>query len=275
MRRYSVTSMLEMAFVLAITPALIAQSTEKARLGTAKAIPDLSGIWDVPNDDGNRPANALLCGEPACRAITGLRPAPQMSKNLEEPQMLPWAEEKYKSVREGVKDPNAFSNQRLNPSWGGCLPEGPSESTRRRGFELVQLSDVVLMLFDHDHAVRRIYMDGRPLPRDVKPTWMGYSVGKYDGDALVVETTGISDKAWIDVQGHPHSDALRVTERIRRVDSKTLEDQFTFNDPKAYSKPWVKVTLHHLRPPGPNVWDSTECEELLQVGTHYSAELTR
>jgi len=273
MRRYSVGSMLVVAAALAISPALWAQTP--GRQGSGRDIPNLSGIWEVPIDSSPRPANTLLCGEGACRQLLGLPPPQQLSKNLEEPQMLPWAEEKYKSVREGIKDPNAFSNQRFNPSWGGCMPEGPTESTRRRGFELVQFPDVVLMLFDHDHAVRRIYIDGRPLPRDVKPTWMGYSVGKYDGDALVVETTGISDKAWIDVQGHPHSDSLRVSERIRRVDQNTLEDQLTFADPKTYNKPWVKSALHHLRPPGPNIWDSTECEELLQVGTHYSAESAR
>ena len=185
--------------------------------------------------------------------------------------MLPWAEELYKSVREGVTDPNAFSRQALNPSWGGCMPEGPSESTRRRGFELVQFPDAVLLLLDHDHAVRRIYLDGKH-HADVKPSWMGHSIGRYDGQTLVVDTVGISDKAWIDVQGHTHTDALHVTERIRRVDQNTLEIEMTFSDPKTYAKPWTKRVLHHLRPPGPNIWDSAECEELLQLGTHYSVE---
>jgi len=152
------------------------------------------------------------------------------------------------------------------------MPEGPTESTRRRNFELVQFPDVVLMLFDHDHAVRRIYVDGRGHPDRPGLTWMGHSIGQYEGDTLVAETTGISDKAWIDVQGHPHTDALRVQERFRRLDQNTLEVQLTFNDPNTYIQPWTKTSLHRLRSPGPNIWDSTECEELLRMGTHYSAE---
>ena len=185
--------------------------------------------------------------------------------------MLPWAEQQYKAVREGLTDPNAFARQEFRPFWGGCMPEGPTESMRRRGFELVQFPDVVLLLFDHDHAVRRIYLDGKH-PADVKPTWMGHSIGRYDGQTLVVDTVGISDKAWIDVQGHPHTDALHVTERIRRLAPDTLEIEMTFNDPKTYTKPWTKQVLHELRPSGPSIWDSTECEELLRLGTHYSVE---
>ena len=194
-----------------------------------------------------------------------------MDKNPEEPQMLPWAEQQYKAVRAELQDPDANAPQSLNPFWGGCMPEGPSESTARRGFELLQFSDAVLLLFDHDHAVRRIYLDGKH-PADVKPTWMGHSIGRYDGQTLVVDTVGISDKAWIDAAGHPHTDALHVTERFRRVDDKTLEIEMTFNDPKTYAKPWTKQAIHRLRPAGANVWDSTECEELLRLGTHYSAE---
>ena len=265
--RFVVASLVGLA-VLTFSPGTQAQTAPPQ--GTSKDIPNLSGIWEVPLDRDSRPPGTELCANGGCRALYGLPAPTRMDKNTEEPQMLPWAQEKYNAVREGIKNPNTGAHQELSPSWGGCTPEGPSESTRRRGFELVQFPDVVLLLFDHDHAVRRIYVDGRALPRDVKPSWMGYSVGKYDGDALVAETTGISDKAWIDIEGHPHTDALRVTERIRRQDQKNLEIQMTFNDPQTYSKPWVKTAVHHLRPPGPNVWDSTECEELLELGTHYS-----
>ena len=254
--------------VLVFSPGISAQNAPPS--GAAKAIPNLSGLWDVPIDRGRGQA-AGLCGESACHALFGLPPPQRLDKNIEEPQMLPWAEELYKSVREGVTDPNAFSRQALNPSWGGCMPEGPAESMRRRGFELVQFPDVVLLLFDHDHAVRRIYLDGKH-PADFKPTWMGHSIGRYDGQTLVVDTVGISDKAWIDGAGHPHTDALHLTERIRRVGPTTLEIEMTFNDPKTYAKPWTKRVVHELRPAGANVWDSTECEELLQLGTHYSAE---
>ena len=236
------------------------------------AAPDLRGIWEIPNDLAVKGRLGDICAEPSCRALLKAPPLPRLDKNLDEPQMLPWAEQQYKSVREGVEGPNAFANQELRPFWGGCMPEGPAESMRRRAFEVVQFPDVVLLLFDHDHSVRRVYMDGRGHPAGMKPTWMGHSTGKYEGDALVVDTVGINDKAWIDVQGHPHTDALRLTERIRRPDQETLEIEITIDDSKTYAKPWRKQIVHKLRPPVQDVWDSTECEELLRMGTHFGAE---
>ena len=269
MRKHFVAAMLAGLLVLAFTPGIQAQTT--APSGTAKATPNLSGLWEVPPDLVPRPPGTELCANGGCRGAFRIPPPTQLDKNLEEPQMLPWAEQQFKAIRQNSRNDNGNPNQELNPAWGGCMPEGPTEAVRRRGFELVQFSDVVLLLFDHDHAVRRIYLDGKH-PADWKPTWMGHSIGRYDGQTLVVDTTGISDKAWLDIQGHLHSDALQVVERLRRLDPKTLEIEITFNDPKTYVKPWTKKTTHMLRPPGPNVWDSTECEELLQLGTHYSVQ---
>ena len=269
MRKWFIGSIVVLVALIVISRGMQAQTAPPS--GAAKAIPNLSGLWGTPLDFETLPPGTELCATGGCRGLLKLPPVPRMDKNLEEPQMLPAAEEKYKAVREGVQDPNANANQIWNPSWGGCMPEGPSEPTARRGFELVQFPDAVLLLFDHDHAVRRIYLEGKH-PADFKPTWMGHSIGRYDGQTLVVDTVGISDKGWIDGQGHPHTDALQVTERFRRVDEKTLEIEMTFNDPKTYAKPWTKRATHLLRPPGPNVWDSTECEELLRLGTHYSAE---
>jgi hypothetical protein len=253
--------------VFAFSPRIQAQTARPS--GADKAVPNLNGIWEAPGNATRRD----ICGEPACSALLGVQPpAARVDRNLDEPQMLPWAEQQYKSVREGVQDPNAFARGELRPFWGGCMPEGPAESVRRRAFELRQFPDVVLLLFGHDHAVRRVYMDRRGHPANGKTTWMGHAVGKYEGDTLVVDTVGINDKAWIDAQGHPHTDALRLTERFRRVDQDTLEIEMTIDDPKAYSKPWRKNIVHKLRPPGPDVWDQSECEELLEMETHYSAE---
>lgn len=253
-----------MVAVFAFSPRIPAQTP-----GTEKAVPNLTGIWDAPGNLARRD----ICGEPSCSALLGVQlPQRGADKNLDEPQMLPWAEEHFKVVRRGLADPQAMAPGPLRPFWGGCTPEGPGESMRRRGFEIVQFPDVVLLLFNHDHAVRRVYMDGRGHPPSGKPTWMGHSIGKYEADTLVVETVGIKDKGWIDAQGHPHTDALRLTERIRRVDRETLEIVMTIDDSKTYARPWRKQITHKLRPPGPDVWDSAECEELLRMGMHYGAE---
>ena len=95
------------------------------------------------------------------------------------------------------------------------------------------------MLFDELLHYRQIFTDGRGFPADFTPTWFGYSVGKRDGDALVVETIGLNEETWLDNAGHPHSEALRVTERFRRINPATLNIDITINDPKAYAKPWT------------------------------------
>ena len=98
------------------------------------------------------------------------------------------------------------------------------------------------MLFEAIHGYRQIFTDGRDFPKDPNPTWMGYSVGKWEGDAFVIQTIGFKDMAWIDNDGHPGSEALRVTERLRRKDFGHMDVQITIDDSKAYQKPWT-VTL--------------------------------
>ena len=95
------------------------------------------------------------------------------------------------------------------------------------------------MLFENNHWVRQIWMDGRAHPTDRAPNWMGHSIGKWDGDTLVVDLVGLNDLTWLDASGRPHSDALHVVERYRRIGHDTLEIELTFDDPKAYTKPWT------------------------------------
>jgi hypothetical protein len=101
---------------------------------------------------------------------------------------------------------------------------------------------------------------------------MGHSIGRYEGDTLVIETVGIKETAWIDGKGHPHTDALRVEERIRRISPDRLEIGVTIDDPKTYKKPWKMKLIKGLQASGSQFWDTGECEELLQMGTHFSAE---
>jgi hypothetical protein len=107
---------------------------------------------------------------------------------------------------------------------------------------------------------------------------MGHSIGRYDGDALVVDTIGISSingNRWIDLQGHPHSDALHLVERIRRANPNSLEVEVTIDDPKAYKNTWGKKIVRQLAAPGPRFWDEANCQELLRMGTHYGAEVKK
>lgn len=249
---------------------------ETADEEAAKTIPDLSGIWEEANERRHT-AQDDICGEPSCGALQNLpRPEPLII-TIEEPQMLPWAEEKYKAARSGIEDSNAFGPDETNPWFSACIPSGPAGLMLSPfvAFELRQFPDIVLLLYGDDHAVRRVYMDGRRHPAGLKPTWMGYSIGRYDGDTLVVDTVGIHDTPWIDPQGHPHSDALHLIERIRRVNQKSLEVEVTIDDPKAYKKAWRKKIVRELRRSGNRIFEDVLCEELLQMGTHYSAESPR
>ena len=95
------------------------------------------------------------------------------------------------------------------------------------------------MLYEVDNTHRQVYTDGRKLPADPQPAWLGYSVGKWEGDTLVVDTAGFNDQSWLDVTGHPHSEALRIQERFRRRDFGHMEVQVTIDDPKTFTKPFT------------------------------------
>jgi hypothetical protein len=101
---------------------------------------------------------------------------------------------------------------------------------------------MVMILYEAVHSFRQIFTDGRALPNQPNPTWMGYSVGHWEGDAFVVETAGFNDRGWLDNDGHPGTDALRVTERFQRRTVGNMDVVITIDDAKAYTKPWT-VTL--------------------------------
>ena len=126
----------------------------------------------------------------------------------------------------------------------GCLPIGyPLDALVSEFTKIIQTPRLMLMMIENDSITRQIHLDGRALPPDPLSTWFGYSAGKWDGDTLVVETTGFNDKAWLDLFGHPRSEAMHLTERFRRVDFGHLEATYTFDDPKMYTRPFsIKVT---------------------------------
>jgi hypothetical protein len=105
------------------------------------------------------------------------------------------------------------------------------------------------MIFEDDiPSHRTVYLDGRRHPKDPNPSWMGHSVGQWEGDALVVDTVGFNDKSWLGAQGHPHTEKLHVTERLRRPDLGHLEIEFTIEDPVTYAKPWIIKRVADLDP---------------------------
>jgi hypothetical protein len=127
-------------------------------------------------------------------------------------------------------------------------PAVPRINVSNHPFKILQMPGLVAILYETSNTFRQIFIDGRPLPKDPQPTWLGYSVGKWEGDTLVVETNGFNDRNWLDGdKGHPLSDALRVTERFRRIDFGHLEILVTIDDSKAYTKPFtVKESLNLL-----------------------------
>ena len=191
--------------------------------------------------------------------------------------MQPWAASRYREARAGLGSDIYQSGRDEQDPVFSCFPAGiPRVYTVPRPFEIQQFPDVMLMLFESDHWVRRIYVDGRGHPEGYPISWMGHSIGKYDGDALIADTIGMHDETWIDTLGHPHSEALRVVERFRRVDPTTLQIDFLFDDPETYTKPWTGKKIFQLAPPGFEVLEEVICEEWLEMGKRREpAEIVR
>ena len=164
----------------------------------------------------------------------------------QEPPFLPWAEEKYKSAKPGYGPRGTPDSE--DPILN-CVPPGvPRIMLIPFPMQVVQIPSEVIVLFEYDHYIRHIYMNRRDHPKELDLTWMGDSIGWWEGNTLVVDTIGLNDRTWLDQVGHPHSDALHVVERIRRIDHDTLQDEVTIDDPKAYQKSWTGQQVFKLRP---------------------------
>src|SRR5579863_2035915 len=166
---------------------------------------------------------------------------------LWQPELTPYRFDVIQDVKdEGVFRPAAKAlflqravNLRHDNPVTHCLPAGPQAifaAGSTRFYRIVQSPSVTALLYELGDF-RQIYTDGRQLPKDPNPTWMGYSIGHWEGDTLVVESAGFNDKTWLDMVGHPHSEYLRVTERFRRVDFGHMQVQVTFDDPETLTKP--------------------------------------
>jgi hypothetical protein len=124
-----------------------------------------------------------------------------------------------------------------------CKPSGgPRQFLTPYGLEIVEVADlqqIILMDLGGPHTYRRIYLDGRPHPKDIPPSYYGHSTGRWEGDTLVIETVGFNEKFWLDRQGTPHTEKLKMTEKLTRTDSNTIKYEVTIDDPGAYTKPWT------------------------------------
>ena len=125
-----------------------------------------------------------------------------------------------------------------------CLPQGvPKINMAPVPFRIVQTDKLVVLVYEAFNLWRQVHLDGRELADDLNPSWMGYSKGRWEGDALVVETRGLNGKQWLDHGGLPASDKLTVIERFRRPDFGQLEIEITITDPTYYTKPWTAKTV--------------------------------
>jgi hypothetical protein len=178
--------------------------------------PDLSGIWWLP---GMGAANTGTPPKYLNDIAADLKP--------EQVPLQPWAAALFK--QRGVDNSKDFPYTR-------CLPPGvPMISSFPAPWKIIQNPGLTAILYENSTTYRQIFTDGRILSKDANPAWMGYSVGHWEGDTFVVETSGFNDKTWLDFVGHPHTDALRLTERFHRRDIGHLDVQYTFDDPKAYT----------------------------------------
>jgi hypothetical protein len=169
--------------------------------------PDLSGVWQ--NDGGDRYGN-------------------NAAADLDTGDVAPWAHALF------IKRQLEFGKDSMETQ---CLPLGPNYlSSRYREFRVVQTPTLIAFLYS-DGLHRQIFLDGRTLEPDPNPSWMGYSVGRWEGDVLVVESNGYTDRSWLDFLGHPHTEKLRITERYTRSTIGQMNAQVTMVDPEIYKKP--------------------------------------
>jgi len=138
-------------------------------------------------------------------------------------------------------------NMKDNPD-AHCLPIGLTQlHLHPQPRKIIQTPKLIVMLYEAQGGVRQIFMDGRPLPNnDPQPWWYGYSIGHWEGDDLVVETTGFRDDVWLDVNGSPLTTTGKMTERMRRPNFGTLQTDITIEDPKAYTKPFTVRVNHRV-----------------------------
>jgi len=176
-----------------------------------------------------------------------------------QPEPLPWADEVWKE---------RLANFGKDSTHARCLPNGIGFTGMFGDFRFVQGSGILVILHELGEDIARVvFMDGRAHPKDPEPTWYGHSIGKWDGDTLVIDTVGFNGKTWLDPSGLPSTERLHSTERFRRPDKGHLELELTVDDPGAYAKPWTVKKVTTLAPAGEELMEYV-CEENNRDLTH-------
>jgi hypothetical protein len=243
------------AVLLAAVAATVVVSAQGRRGGQAPA-PGGGEQAAIPctNDWQMRDGCARRTGTLKPRDLTGVwmrvRGATNMTREADD--LLTPAGRRLFDANKPSFGPRAVPPVRGNDPLGKCDPLGLTRNLfteiAARGLEFVHLPDRVVEFLEYAHQYRTIWTDGRALPKDPDPRWMGYSVGRWDGDAFVVDSIALDDRVWADMWGHPISSKARITERYRRPAFDTLELQMTITDPDLYTKPWTSdVKVHRLQ----------------------------
>jgi hypothetical protein len=197
--------------------------------------PDLSGIWQVEAEPRG-PGGLYGLGESPNSKY--FRDILADFKPGEQPLTPAGAELLRQHTRPGAFNPT------LN-----CLPDGtPHADLLPEPFKIIQTPREILILYEVETTFRQIFTDGRKQPTDPSPSWMGYSVGKWEDDTLVIDTLGFNDKSWLDARGHGHSEDMRVEERFHRRDFGHLEVTLTITDPKTFTQPITVRFVEELLP---------------------------
>ena len=212
-----------LAFAVAmLAAAQVVSAASGAAAGAAKNLPELSGIWQV------------VGYERSIRTVDGKMPP-----------LRPEAKKVYEQNLVALKQPKPRQDMTR------CVPPGtPRVLWAPFPIQIVQTTRKVFWLHEYQHLIRHVYMDeALPKLEDMDPSFMGESVGHWDGDTLVIETIGFNGKTTLDRDGMPHSDQMRVTERVRLIDGgKHLEDRVTIDDPKTFTAPWTARVVFERKP---------------------------
>jgi hypothetical protein len=204
--------------------------------------PDLSGLWQAERTPTSEFVRVLGPGLPDIQ--------PDLSEVTKHVLNVFWdtnpADLPLKPAAIELTEQRQKSNRDFQTAY--CLPSSLPAAALILDFKMIQAPGEIVVLHGNGDPARQISIDGRGLPADPEPSWMGTSAGHWQDDTLVVETTGFKERAWLDGFGHPRSETMRITERYRRRDFGHMDLEMTFDDPEYYTRPFgFKTTLTLLR----------------------------